>query len=93
MKDDDGNFYMYYGGWGHCNVVKLKDDFTGIIPFPDGELYKEVTPDGYTEGVFVIKRNGEYIIMWSAGNWMDESYSVSYATGKSITGPFEKKRL
>ena len=91
MKDDDGNFYMYYGGWGHCNVVKLKDDFTGIIPFPDGELYKEVTPDGYTEGVFVIKRNGEYIIMWSAGNWMDESYSVSYATGKSITGPFEKK--
>ncbi|MBR4752684.1 MAG: family 43 glycosylhydrolase, partial [Thermoguttaceae bacterium] len=21
--DDDGTYYMYYGGWRHCNVVKL----------------------------------------------------------------------
>lgn len=36
FKDKDGTYYMYYGGWGHCNVVKLKDDFTGIVPFDDG---------------------------------------------------------
>ena len=21
FRDDDGRYYMYYGGWGHCNVV------------------------------------------------------------------------
>ena len=24
---DEGVYYMYYGGWQHCNVVKLNDDF------------------------------------------------------------------
>src|SRR5690606_24601578 len=44
FKDKDGSFYMYYGGWKHCNVVKLKPDFTGLLPFDDGSYYKEVTP-------------------------------------------------
>ena len=44
FKDKDGTYYMYYGSWGHCNVVKLKNDFTGIVPFEDGTLYREVTP-------------------------------------------------
>ena len=47
FKDKDGTYYMYYGGWGHCNIVKLKSDFTGIVPFPDGTTYKEITPKGY----------------------------------------------
>ncbi|WP_317236012.1 family 43 glycosylhydrolase [Niabella hibiscisoli] len=24
FKDKDGQYYMYYGGWRHCNVAKLK---------------------------------------------------------------------
>src|SRR5207245_8692783 len=28
--DDDGQAYLYYGGWGHCNVVKLKRDMTRL---------------------------------------------------------------
>lgn len=43
-KDDDGQYYMYYGGWGHCNMVKLAPDLLSIVPFEDGTLYKEVTP-------------------------------------------------
>ena len=34
--------YMYYGGWGHCNMVKLAPDLLSIVPFEDGTLYKEV---------------------------------------------------
>ncbi len=26
-KDDDGQYYMYYGGWGHCNMVKLAPEW------------------------------------------------------------------
>ena len=27
---ENGEYYMYYGGWKHCNLVRLKDDFTGL---------------------------------------------------------------
>ncbi len=32
FQDKDGQWYMIYGGWGRCNIVRLKDDFTGTLP-------------------------------------------------------------
>lgn len=90
FRDDDGQHYMYYGGWGHCNVVKLSDDLLSLEPFEDGEIYKEVTPENYVEGSFVFKRDGRYYFMWSEGGWMGPNYSVAYAIGDSPTGPFER---
>ena len=88
FRDKDGVYYMYYGGWRHCNVVKLNDDFTGIVPFPDGELYKEVTPKDYVEGPFMFIRNGKYYFMWSQGGWAGPGYHVAYAIADSPFGPF-----
>lgn len=89
MRGEDGNFYMYYGGWGHCNLVRLSDDFKSLKPFKDGEIYKEVTPDNYTEGPVMFKRNGKYYFMWSEGAWTGNDYKVSYAISDSIYGPFK----
>lgn len=90
FKDDDGRYYMYYGGWGHCNVVLLNDDFTGLLPFEDGTIYKEVTPANYVEGPFMLKKNGKYYFMWSEGGWGGPDYSVAYAISDSPFGPFER---
>ncbi|MGK9126475.1 glycoside hydrolase family 43 protein [Olivibacter sp. SA151] len=90
FKDTDGTYYMYYGGWGHCNVVKLKDDFTGIAPFEDGTTYREVTPEGYVEGPFMFVRNGKYYFMWSEGGWTGPDYKVAYAIADSPFGPFKR---
>ena len=90
FKDDDGQIYMFYGGWRHCNVVKLSDDLLSLEPFEDGEYYKEVTPENYVEGPFVFKKNGKYYFMWSEGGWMGPNYSVAYAIGDSPFGPFER---
>ena len=87
---DDGRYYMYYGGWGHCNVVLLNDDFTGLVPFEDGTVYKEVTPDKYVEGPFMFKKNGKYYFMWSEGGWTGPDYCVAYAIADSPFGPFER---
>lgn len=88
FHDGDDRYYMYYGGWGHCNVVRLNDDFTGILPFDDGETYKEITPEGYVEGPFMFKKNGKYYFMWSEGGWGLPNYSVAYAIADSPFGPF-----
>lgn len=90
FRDSDGSYYMYYGGWGHCNVVKLKDDFTGIVPFADGDMFKEITPEGYVEGPFMFKRNGKYYFMWSEGGWTGPDYRVAYAIADSPFGPFKR---
>lgn len=90
FKDKDGTYYMYYGGWGHCNVVKLKDDFTGIVPFSDGKLYKEITPKNYVEGPFMFIRNNKYYFMWSEGGWGGPDYCVAYAIADNPFGPFNR---
>ena len=30
FKDRDGAYYIIYGGWRHCNIARLNDDFTGL---------------------------------------------------------------
>ena len=91
FRDDDGTYYMYYGGWRHCNIVKLNDDFTGLVPFDNGLTYMEVTPKNYVEGPFMFKRNGKYYFMWSEGGWTGPDYSVAYAIADSPFGPFKRE--
>ncbi len=88
-KDGD-QYYLIYGGWRHCNIVKLKSDFTGFIPFEDGTTFKEITPENYVEGPFMVKRNGKYYFMWSEGGWTGPDYSVAYAIADSPFGPFKR---
>lgn len=90
FRDDDGTYYMYYGGWKHCNITKLNSDFTALVPFEDGSLYKEVTPENYVEGPFMLKRGGKYYFMWSEGGWTGPDYSVAYAISDSPFGPFKR---
>jgi beta-xylosidase len=90
FKDDDGKYYLIYGGWKHCNIARLNNDFTGFIPFNDGTVFKEITPDKYVEGPFMFKRNGKYYFMWSEGGWTGPDYSVAYAIADSPLGPFKR---
>ena len=90
FKDTDGAYYLIYGGWGHCNIARLKDDFTGFIPQPDGSIFKEITPEGYVEGPCMFIRNGKYYFMWSEGNWQGPDYCVAYAMAGSPSGPFTR---
>lgn len=90
FRDSDGALYLYYGGWRHCNVVRLGDDLLHILPFEDGVLFREITPENYVEGIFMFKRSGKYYLMWSEGNWTGPDYSVAYAIGETPTGPFKR---
>lgn len=91
FKDKDGQYYIIYGGWGHCNIARLNKDFTGLTPFSDAELVKEITPPGYVEGPTMFLRRGKYYLMWSEGNWTDETYKVAYGVSDKVTGPFTKQ--
>lgn len=91
FRDKDGQHYLYYGGWKHCNVARLGDDLTSIVPLEDGTMFKEITPPGYVEGSFMVERDGVYYLMWSEGGWTGPDYRVAYAMGPGPTGPFTPK--
>lgn len=90
FKDPKGKYFLIYGGWRHCNIAQLNEDFIGFIPFEDGSLFREITPAGYVEGPFMFVRNGRYYFMWSEGGWTGPDYSVAYAVADSPYGPFQR---
>jgi beta-xylosidase len=90
FKDEKDQYYMVYGGWGHCNITKLKDDFTGFEPFEDGTIFREITPENYVEGPFMFIRKGKSYFMWSEGGWGGPNYRVAYAIADSPFGPFKR---
>lgn len=90
FKDTDGTHYFFYGGWGHCNLGRLNDDFTGFMPWEDGNIFKEITPNGYVEGPFMFQRKGIYYFMWSEGNWTNGTYKVAYSMSSTPLGPYKR---
>ncbi|WP_211096981.1 glycoside hydrolase family 43 protein [Neolewinella litorea] len=90
-RDEDGTHYFYYGGWGHCNIGRLNADFTGFLPWDDGQLFHEITPENYVEGPFLFRRKGIYYLMWSEGGWTNATYKVAYGMADSPLGPFPRQ--
>ncbi|HKS99723.1 MAG TPA: family 43 glycosylhydrolase [Rugosimonospora sp.] len=88
FTDDDGQSYLYWGN-GHGYVVKLNADMTSF----DASAVKEITPSGFNEGSFVIKRDGTYYFMWSQNDTRSADYQVAYATGPTPYGPFTDRGL
>ena len=84
--DDDGRAYIYFGS-GKCYVAPLNDDMISLK-----EKAVDITPPGFREGAFMIKRKGTYYLMWSENDTRDPQYCVSYGTSKSPTGPFTKAK-
>ncbi|CAI6074376.1 glycoside hydrolase family 43 protein [Cohnella sp. JJ-181] len=93
FKDEDGTVYLYYGGWGHCNVARMNEEMTGFVPLTGegDEIFRSITPEGYVEGPCMIKKDGLYYLMWSMGGWTNGTYRVAYGVSGSPLGPFENK--
>jgi beta-xylosidase len=90
FKDPAGQWWIVYGGWKHCNIAKLASDFRSLVPFDDGTIVREITPEGYVEGPMMFFRNGKTCFMWSEGGWTDDTYRVAYAVADSPLGPFTR---
>lgn len=84
--DDDGQAYLYWGGWKHAVMAKLGSDMISL----EGPII-EITPENYVEGPFMLKHQGRYLFMWSEGGWTDSSYADAYSISDSPFGPFKRE--
>ncbi|MBC7785621.1 MAG: family 43 glycosylhydrolase [Burkholderiales bacterium] len=86
--DDDGQAYLYFGGYSRLSMVKLKEDMITL----DGPI-EEVTMPNYHEGIWVHKRNGIYYASYPSpdGDNDKKSNLLEYSMSKSPLGPWEHK--
>jgi len=92
FTDDDGATYLYYGGWRHMMVAKMKDTMDGFEPMPEpsfGGIVRELTPENYVEAPYVMKIDGNYHLMYSSGSWGNGTYCVKAAVADSPCGEFK----
>ena len=90
FKDRDGSYYIVHGGWRHCNIARLNADFTGFVPFPDGTTFKEITPQGYVEGAFMLWKDGSTTSCGRKAAGRVRITPWACAIGASPFGPFER---
>lgn len=90
FKDPQGQWWIVYGGWRHCNIARLASDFRSLVPFDNGDIVREITPEHYVEGPMMFFRAGKVYFMWSEGGWTNDTYRVAYAIGDSVLGPFKR---
>ena len=79
FKDDDGQIYLYYGGWRHMMVCKMNATMDGFLPMEEpcfGGIAREITPKDSVEAPYVMKIDGRYTLMYSSGKWGDGTYCV-----------------
>lgn len=86
-----GDWYMVYGGWERCNLVKLAPDFKSLLPLDDGKMWRDITPEHYTEGPVMFERMGKWYFMYSTGGWTTDNYRVNYSVADTPFGPFTFK--
>lgn len=95
--DRDCSEHVYLGkNESHIYVTELDDTFTTRMTKPQmimkpEQSWETVTGDWrWNEGPFMLKRNGIYYLMYSAGFYASDTYSIGYATSKHPLGPFIK---
>lgn len=87
--DDNGDIYAYFGTWctsfggmgrAKFNPENFTIEKTGFIPI-------QQIPKAF-EAAYMLKNNGIYYLMYSAGDCKINTYEVHYAWAESPEGPF-----
>lgn len=98
FRDDDGRHYLLWKEDGNdngrptpINIRELTRDGMGLR----GETTELITNDlpwegNLVEAPWMVKRDGQYYLFYSANAFYDERYCVGVARSDSPTGEFEK---
>jgi beta-xylosidase len=83
--DDDGQAYLYYGGFADPYVVKLKENMMEI----DGESIPLLGLGDFREGLFGFKRKDVYYLIYPDNK--RGGHRMHYAMSDNPIGPWEHK--
>ena len=73
-------------------VCVMNEEMNGFEKMKEpcfGNIAKEITPEKYVEAPYVMKIGSKYHLMYSTGNWTNESYCVKAAQSSNPCEEFE----
>ncbi len=105
--DDDGTAYVYFTGEFSASeqynaIYGVKVDLENctmdktsltMLLYPEGWERRLHKGSGTVEGVYVLKNNGKYYLIYSGNDYASDYYALGYAVSESPLGPFEKFEL
>jgi arabinan endo-1,5-alpha-L-arabinosidase len=96
--DDDGTRYLVWKNDGNCcgldtwlQLAELSADGTALVGDTTKLLMQDQTWEGdLIEAPTLVKRDGVYVLLYSANDYGGDAYATGYATAPSVRGPFTK---
>ncbi len=82
LIDDDEQMYFTYASGTGIRMAKMSDMLTvdGSTPLLNG-----TSIGGWTEGPYILKREGIYYLTYTGNHVTSDGYRIAYATGDNIT--------
>jgi beta-xylosidase len=98
FTDDDGTPYLLWKNDGNCcgldtwlYLAPLSEDGLALAGKPTRLVQQDQEWEGnLVEAPTLVKRDGTYVLMYSANDYGGDQYAIGYATADSITGPYTK---
>lgn len=90
IKDDDGRNYLFWGSFNDIYGIELSEDGLSI---KEGAVKKKIA-GGIMEATYIIKHDGFYYLIGSAGSCCEganSTYRLIMARSKNIMGPYLDK--
>lgn len=88
LIDDDGTWYAYWADDKGIMGCKMKSP----TEFGDAKLVG-VNMHGWTEGPFVIKRDGKYHLTYTGNHYLSKGYRINAAVSDDPLGPYQDNRF
>ena len=96
--DDDGSRWLLWKNDGNCcrldtwiSVAPLTDDGLALAGEPTRLVMQDQPWEGdLIEAPTLVKRDGTYVLLYSANAYKSAEYAIGYATAPAITGPWVK---
>lgn len=96
--DDDGSRFLLWKNDGNCceldtwiQIAPVSADGTQLAGPATRLVMQTESWEGHlVEAPVLVKRDGTYVLLYSANDYGSEDYAVGAATAPSLLGPFEK---
>jgi beta-xylosidase len=98
FTDDDGSRYLLWKNDGNCcgfdtwlYLAPLSADGLTLTGEPTRLVKQDQEWEGHlVEAPTLVKRDGRYVLLYSANDYGGEEYAIGYATADAVTGPYTK---
>ncbi len=96
--DDDGTRYLLWKNDGNCcghdtwlYLAPLAEDGLSLAGEPVRLIRQDQPWEGHlVEAPTLVKREGSYVLLYSANDYGGPDYAIGYATASTVDGPYTK---